>query len=60
MLVYSGRTEAVLRKNFAAILDKGSLREPPIMALVIFLIFFLFHLRGLDRAEKRKLNPAVV
>ena len=43
-----------------AILDKGSLRLPPFAALALFLAFFLFHLRGLDRAEKRKLNPAVV
>ena len=43
-----------------AILDKGSLRLPPFVSLGLFLIYFLFHLRGLDRAEKRKLNPAVV
>jgi hypothetical protein len=43
-----------------AILDKGSLRLPPMASLGLFLIFFLFHLRGLDRAEKRKLSPAAV
>ena len=43
-----------------AILDKGSLRLPPFAALGLFLVLFLFHLRGLDRAEKRKLNPAVI
>jgi hypothetical protein len=43
-----------------AMADKGSLRLPPLMALFIFLAFFLFHLWGLNRAEKNKLNPAVV
>lgn len=43
-----------------AILDKGSVGLPSYASLVIFLIYTLFHLRGLDRAEKRKLNPAVV
>ena len=46
--------------RIVAILDKGSVGLPSYMSLVIFLIYTLFHLRGLDRAEKRKLNPAVV
>jgi hypothetical protein len=46
--------------RLVAILDKGSLRLPPMASLGLFLVFFLFHLRGLDRAEKRKLNPAVI
>jgi hypothetical protein len=44
----------------AAILDKGSVGLPSYMSLAIFLIYTLIHLRGLDRAEKRKLNPAVI
>jgi hypothetical protein len=43
-----------------AILDKGSVGLPTYMSLVIFVIFEAFHLWGLNRAEKRKLNPAVV
>jgi hypothetical protein len=46
--------------RIVAILDKGSLRLPPLASVGLFLVFFLFHLRGLDRAEKRKLNPAVI
>jgi hypothetical protein len=46
--------------RIVAILDKGSVGLPSYMSLVIFLIYTLIHLRGLDRAEKRKLNPAVV
>ena len=43
-----------------AILNKGSVRKPPIFALAIFSIFAAFHLWGLRRAERRKLNPAVL
>lgn len=43
-----------------AILDKGSVGLPSYMSLVIFAIYTAFHLWGLNRAEKRKLNPAVV
>jgi hypothetical protein len=46
--------------RIVAILDKGSVGLPSYMSLVVFIIFTLFHLRGLDRAEKRKLNPASV
>jgi hypothetical protein len=46
--------------RIVAILDKGSVGLPSYMSLVFFLIFTIFHLRGLDRAEKRKLNPAVI
>jgi hypothetical protein len=42
------------------IYDYGALRLPPLMSLVIFSIFFLIHLAGLNRAEKRKLNPTMV
>jgi len=42
------------------IYDYGALRLPPLMSLVIFSIFFLIHITGLNRAEKRKLNPAMV
>jgi hypothetical protein len=41
------------------IYDYGALRLPALMSLVIFSIFFLIHLAGLHRAEKRKLNPAM-
>jgi hypothetical protein len=43
-----------------AILDKGSLRKPPLFSVLIFGAFFAFHLAGLSRAERRKLNPAVI
>jgi hypothetical protein len=46
--------------QIVAILDHGSLRKPPLVALFIFSIYFAFHLWGLNRAEKRKLNPAVI
>ncbi len=46
--------------RIVAILDKGSVGLPSYMSLVFFLIFTIIHLRGLDRAEKRKLNPAVI
>lgn len=46
--------------RIVAILDKGSVGLPSYMSLVFFLIFTAFHLRGLHRAEQRKLNPAVV
>lgn len=42
------------------IYDYGALRLPPLMSLLIFSIFFLIHITGLNRAEKRKLNPAMV
>jgi hypothetical protein len=40
--------------------DEGSLRFPAYWSLVLFSLFTAFHLWGLNRAEKRKLNPAVV
>jgi hypothetical protein len=40
--------------------DEGSLRFPAYASLAIFVLFSAFHLWGLNRAEKRKLNPAVV
>jgi hypothetical protein len=46
--------------KLVAILDHGSVRLPPLMSLIIFTIFAAFHLAGLRRAERRKLNPAVV
>jgi hypothetical protein len=46
--------------RIVAVLDKGSIGLPTYMSLLIFLIYFAFHLWGLHRAEKRKLQPAVV
>ena len=46
--------------KIVAINDQGSVRLPPLWSLIIFGIFTAFHLAGLSRAEKRKLNPAVV
>ena len=46
--------------EFVAVLDKGSVGLPSYMSLVIFVIYTAFHLWGLNRAEKRKLQPAVV
>ena len=46
--------------EIVGILNHGSVRKPPIFALGIFSIFAAFHLWGLNRAEKRKLNPAVI
>ena len=43
-----------------AVYDKGSLRFPAYSSLALFTLFAGFHLWGLNRAEKRKLNPAVV
>jgi hypothetical protein len=40
--------------------DYGALRLPPFAAFLIFGALLAFHLAGLSRAEKRKLNPAVV
>ncbi|MEX2393645.1 MAG: hypothetical protein WD826_04090 [Actinomycetota bacterium] len=45
--------------QIALVLDKGSVGLPTYMSLVIFAIYFAFHLWGLNRAEKRKLQPAV-
>lgn len=42
-----------------AVHDKGSLRFPAYASLALFSVYTAFHLVGLDRAEKRKLNPAV-
>jgi hypothetical protein len=42
------------------IYDYGAIRLPALMSLLIFSIFFLIHISGLHRAEKRKLNPAMV
>ncbi len=42
------------------IYDYGAIRLPALMSLLIFTIFFLIHLFGLNRAEKRKLNPTMV
>ncbi len=42
-----------------AVFDEGSILIPPIWSLVIFLLYFAFHLWGLNRAEKKKLSPAV-
>lgn len=39
--------------------DKGSLRVPALMSLLIFAIYSAFHLWGLNRAEKRKLSPVI-
>jgi hypothetical protein len=46
--------------RIVAILDKGSVGLPSYMSLVIFLLYTIIHLRGLDRAEKRKLQPAAI
>lgn len=46
--------------RIVAILDKGSVGLPSYMSLVIFIIWTIIHLRGLDRAEKRKLQPAAI
>lgn len=45
--------------RIVAAFDQGSILVPPIWSLVIFVIYLAFHLRGLHRAEKRKLSPAV-
>ncbi len=45
--------------QIVAAFDGGSIRVPPMWSLMIFLLFFAFHLWGLHRAEKRKLSPAV-
>jgi hypothetical protein len=45
--------------KIALVLNKGSIGLPTYMSLVIFVIYFAFHLWGLHRAEKRKLQPAV-
>jgi hypothetical protein len=52
----------VMGKSFVIlfIYDYGALRLPALMSLLIFSIFFLIHIAGLNRAEKRKLNPAMV
>ena len=42
------------------IYDYGAIRLPALMSLLIFSIWFLIHIFGLNRAEKRKLNPAMV
>jgi hypothetical protein len=42
------------------IYDYGALRLPPLVSLIIFGIYFLIHIVGLSRAEKRKLQPAAV
>jgi hypothetical protein len=39
--------------------DKGSLRVPALMSLLIFAIYAAFHLWGLSRAERRKLSPVI-
>ncbi len=39
------------------IFDKGSIRLPAYMALLLFLVYAGFHLYGLHRAEQRKLSP---
>jgi hypothetical protein len=56
------KTGKIMGKSFKMlfIYDYGALRLPPLMSLVIFSIFFLIHILGLNRAEKRKLNPAMV
>jgi hypothetical protein len=46
--------------EFVMILDKGSVGLPSYMSVVVFAIYTAFHLWGLNRAEKRKLQPAVV
>lgn len=46
--------------KIVAINDHGSVRLPPLWSLIIFCIYTAIHLAGLSRAEKRKLNPAVV
>ncbi len=45
--------------RIVAVFDTGSILVPPIWSLVIFVIYFAFHLWGLHRAEQRKLSPAV-
>ena len=45
--------------RIVALFDKGSVLIPAMWSLVIFGLFFAFHLWGLHRAEKRKLSPAV-
>ncbi len=42
------------------IYDYGALRQPPLVSLIIFGIYFLIHIVGLSRAEKRKLSPAAI
>jgi hypothetical protein len=56
------KTGKVMGPSFVMlfIYDYGALRLPPLMSLVIFSIFFLIHITGLNRAEKRKLNPTMV
>ncbi|MGH2758924.1 MAG: hypothetical protein ACRDKJ_05095, partial [Actinomycetota bacterium] len=42
------------------IFDKGAIRLPAYMALLLFLIYAGFHMFGLHRAEQRKLSPMAV
>ncbi len=46
--------------QMVAMLDKGSVGLPSYMSLVVFVIYTAFHLWGLNRAERRKLQPAVL
>ncbi len=46
--------------RIVAVLDAGSVGRPSQMSLLIFLLYEAFHLWGLNRAEKRKLSPAVI
>jgi hypothetical protein len=43
--------------RLAMIFDKGSLRFPAYMSLLLFLVYAGFHLFGLHRAEQRRLSP---
>jgi hypothetical protein len=45
--------------RIVAVFDKGSILIPAIWSLVIFGLYFAFHLYGLHRAERRKLSPNV-
>jgi hypothetical protein len=40
-----------------SVYDKGSVRLPPFVSLILFSLFLAYHLWGLNRAEKRKLSP---
>jgi hypothetical protein len=45
--------------RIVAVFNKGSILIPAIWSLVIFGLYFGFHLLGLHRAERRKLSPSV-
>jgi hypothetical protein len=43
--------------RLVAVYNEGDLRVPPFASLLLWGIFFAFHMRGLHRAERSKLSP---